>query len=45
MAITGQTLSVVERDIRDFNRTELAKSGMASIKDTIVTDVPKTKVG
>ncbi|MCO5130037.1 MAG: tyrosine-type recombinase/integrase [Xanthobacteraceae bacterium] len=45
MAITGQSLSVVERYIRDFNRKMLAQSAMASIKDKIGGNKSKTKTG
>jgi hypothetical protein len=45
MAITGQSLAVVERYIRDFNRVKLAKLAMASIEDDANESELKTNIG
>lgn len=45
MAITGQSLSVFERHIRDASRKVLTRSGTASIKDGIVLKKPEAKTG
>lgn len=44
MAITGQSLSVVERYIRDFNRLNAATSAMAAIHDPMNENESQTKL-
>jgi integrase len=44
MAITGQSLSVVERYIRDFNRARAAEAAIAAISDPIDENEDQTKL-
>lgn len=44
-AITGQSIAVIERYIRDFNREKAAEVAMASIKDDFDENEEQTKTG
>lgn len=44
-AITGQSIAVIERYIRDFNREKAAEVAMASIKDDYDETEAQTKTG
>ncbi|WP_439543254.1 hypothetical protein [Hyphomicrobium sp.] len=43
--ITGQSIAVIERYIRDYNREKAAVKAMASIKDDHDENEAQTKTG